>query len=42
MEIQEYQAKAKDIKISADFFNFSPKDSAKHDYRKNDRIPVKD
>ena len=42
MEIQEYQANAKDIKISAEFFNFAPKESAKHEYRKNDTVPVKD
>ena len=42
MEIQQYQANAKDIKIEADFFNFPPKEQAKHEYRKNDTIPVKD
>lgn len=42
MEIQEYQANAKAIKISAEFFNFPAKESAKKDYRKNDSIPVKD
>ena len=42
MEIQEYQANAKAIKISAEFFNFPAKESVKQDYRRNDTVPVKD
>ena len=40
MEIQLYQASAKNINISAEYFNFPPKETVAKDFRKNDTIPV--
>lgn len=42
MDIQQYQANAKEIKLEADFYNFPPKESVIDEYRKNDVIPVRD
>ena len=42
MDIQQYQANAKEIKLQADFFSFPPKESVIDEYRKNDVIPVRD
>lgn len=42
MEIQEYQANAKSINISAEFHSFPPRESVSHEYRKNDTVPMKD